>query len=321
MPHSSRFTANPSRFITTFRYKDDYYCFNRLHMGLSLATFVMQRFTNRIVRFIRQFTHHIWSHIDDILVAHHDENALKEIVSKCVSLLSSIKWNLNSSKSVLVLRRTITFLGSIWGAEGARRSPKCTSMCLKLVQYIGDDSLYPKTTQRVEGYFNYYLYFVGNFSSLVNMFLLMLNRSRFGWIIHWLIKERFISFNLPSCLKQFALWSDATLKQIAFTECKSITFVRSHFSLSLSIQVNELAIQFFVGLNKADHNFLKYFKLLLFTDNINVLFYSRKGRCKWNRLHLAYHFKNLRLIEYLRRSNGPTVSFIEYPESRQFEII
>ena len=99
-----------SKYITCFKYRDKYYVFNRLSMGLSIAPFVMQRFTNIIVRYIRQFTTMTWGHIDDVLVAHEDPEYLKEIVNKCLNMFEKIGWRLNLTKSVLNPVKSITFL-------------------------------------------------------------------------------------------------------------------------------------------------------------------------------------------------------------------
>ena len=53
-----------------------------------------------------------------------------------------------------------------------------------------------------------------------------------------------------------------------------------------------------------------YNRLLILTDNLNVLFYIRKGRCKWQVMHLNHHYKKNRLIETLETYHGLTVGYI-----------
>ena len=61
---------------------------------MSIAPFVIQRFTNVIVRFIRQFTSMTWGSIDDVLVAHHNP--------ECLDKFEKIGWRLNITVSVLI---------------------------------------------------------------------------------------------------------------------------------------------------------------------------------------------------------------------------
>ena len=85
--------------------------------------------------------------------------------------------------------------------------------------------------------------------------------------------------------------------------------------LASSIQINELnasmwSLKYFARNAKKDRLKFKHFKLLIFTDNLNVLFYLRSGRCKWQGMHFNHHFKNLRLIEYLKAHHGLTIGYV-----------
>ena len=226
-----------SKYITCFKYRDKYYVFNRLSMGLSIAPFVMQRFTNTIVRYIRQFTTMTWGHIDDVLVAHEDPEYLKEIVEKCLIMFEKIGWRLNLTKSVLIPVKSITFLGSTWGAEGVSRLPLVTKMCHQVIRTIVNTQLALKPLQKIRGYLNYYLSFAGNFHSVINRNLLDSHRLKCVHVMRWLVKEDFVSFYKPVLTETATYWSDATLTQVAFTDCAT-TIKEVFFLLFLLLQVS-----------------------------------------------------------------------------------
>ena len=186
-------------------------------------------------------------------------------------------------------------------------------MCHHVIRTIGNSQLALKPLQKIRGYLNYYLSFAGNFHSVINRYLLESQRLKYLHVIKWLVKEDFISFYKPALKETITYWSDATLTQVAFTDCITVAMARRQ--LASSIQINELnaymwSLKYFARNAKKDHLKFKHFKLLIFADNLNVLFYLRSGRCKWQGMHFNHHFKNLRLIEYLKTHHGLTIGYV-----------
>ena len=137
---SDQLTATPSalknnikkssRFVTSFMYNNSRFILNRLPFGISLAPFVCQKFVNAIVQDIKSTTEHVWAHIDDILVAHHDPKVLTELAELLIRKFTLVDWKLNMKKSIIKPSTSLTFLGAIWSQTKVKRSSRETAPSL-----------------------------------------------------------------------------------------------------------------------------------------------------------------------------------------------
>lgn len=116
-----------SKYITSFKYEKEYYYFNKLPFGISIAPYVAQKFLNSIIKIIKKLTPFTWGHIDDI--GHHSEHALFLFGLHLKSLFKKINWVINEKKSVLIPVTRIKFLGSYWGPTQVKRSKQTTIKC------------------------------------------------------------------------------------------------------------------------------------------------------------------------------------------------
>ena len=72
----------------------------------------------------------------------------------------------------------------------------------KLWNIIKINKLAGKLLERVRGFFNYYLNFLGDFHAVVNKILLKADKRPYEYIIHKLIKEDTISFKSKPTFKK-----------------------------------------------------------------------------------------------------------------------
>ena len=271
-----------SRFVTTFYYNKKFYVVNFLPFGASISPYVMQKFLNAICKYIREhFTPYTWGHLDDLIIAHRDPEFLLTIANHMSYLFKLINWVVNPEKSVLVPVRQIIFLGAIWGKTGITRLPEVTESLKIIWSLIRSIRLSPKGLQRVRGYLNYYLNFAGNFFAVVNRILKLKNKGAYDRIVSYLISKKHINFVNPKPKREvISIHTDATPTQIAavVTNDQKLFFINRSLD---NILMNELkAALAGISLFIRNFSFTSHF-LNLFTDNLAVLYFLRKGRCKW----------------------------------------
>ena len=167
-----------SRFVTTFTYNNKNFILNRLPFGISIAPFICQRFMNAIVKTITSFTEHVWAHIDDLIVAHHDPVILRNIADLLLRKFTEVVWKINTAKSIFIPSRNILFLGALWSSTGVTRLSEVSDKLRLLWQAIIFIKLKEKPLQRIHGLFNYYLQFAGNYHSVLNKILKLRNKQR-----------------------------------------------------------------------------------------------------------------------------------------------
>ena len=298
-----------SRFITTFSYNNNTFILNKLPFGISIAPFVCQRFMNAIVDTIKPSTQHVWAHIDDLIIAHHDSHFLQQLAESLIRKFTEADWKINLTKSIIKPSQNIIFLGAIWSQTGVTRLDKVTLKLKLLWQAILFIKLKEKPLQRIRGLFNYYFQFAGNFHSVLNKILKTRNKSRYNRAVQYLLSEDFISFKQVDNRKTINIHSDASLFALGvyFLETKKSFTVPSFSSILFNeLKAAILAINLF---NKNYDNSL--FKPHLFVDNINVLYLINKGSCKWSNIDplflfyvLKFFFINCIKVSYVHTSQN-----------------
>jgi len=271
-----------SRYVTTFVYNSVRYQMTKLPMGLSISPFVMQRFTNAIINKYRQSCTFAWAHIDDMLFAHSSPNELKKVATLIVKDLSSIAWQISWEKSVLIPSRGITYLGAHWGQHSISRKPEVTTRLRALWSNIKTKRLTTKQLQRIRGTFNYYFAFAGNYHAITNRILVSNFKHKYDKIINYLISTDSIKL-APPLEESITAYSDASLHRFAAVFPGRTLH---HASTARTIAINELkaaalAVNHFIK----SYNILN-FKLNLYIDNLNVLYFIKRGSCKWQDLSI-----------------------------------
>ena len=94
-------------------YNNIRFILNRLPFGITLAPFVCQKFVNSIVNEIKHSTKHVWAHIDDILVAHHDPKVLERLAESLKRKFTLVNWKLNLRKSINKPSKNLGFLRAL----------------------------------------------------------------------------------------------------------------------------------------------------------------------------------------------------------------
>ncbi len=139
-------------------------------------------------------------------------------------------------------------------------------------------TLSKKPLQRIRGLFNYYFCFAGHFHSVTNRILKGPDKSKHDGIIKYLLKRDYIPFGDRNLIPIVA-YVDASMYRIAAIVADQTVSMPSSAPY---IALNELyaallgAQTFTRCFDKKKHI------LLLFTDNMNVLYLLLKGSCKWN---------------------------------------
>jgi hypothetical protein len=270
-----------SKHITAFCYRKKLYQFNVLPFGISIAPYVMQTHLNAILRFIKSVTPYTWGHIDDLILGHADPLVLKKLVRDLLFMLTKVLWRLNLKKCVLVPVKKITFLGSEWGPTRVQRSQKVTQQLLSIWNMIESKILSGKILQRVQGFFNYYLNFYGNFHAFINRVLIHPFNYRFKSLILFLIEKDFLLYNTHTIKPFKTFCSDATMIGVGYCSGKEISFKRR--TPFTPILVNEWrAASLAIARFTSSKSLVKHFILLLRIDNKAVVSLVNYGRCKWN---------------------------------------
>lgn len=293
-----------SKYITSFIYNKTRFILNRLPFGISIAPFVCQKFVNAIVREIRNTTEHVWAHIDDILVAHHDPLILSKLAEHLIRKFTLVDWKLNIKKSIIKPSKNLVFLGAIWSQTAVTRTSEVTERLRLLWQAIIFVKLKEKPLQRLRGLFNYYCQFAGNYHSFINKILHYRNKSRYSKAIKYLLLQDAISFQIPPIRKEIVIHSDASLYALG------IHFVKSKLEFTVpsyaTIALNELkAAIIAIKIFKKLYN-IKHFVPKLFVDNLNVLFLINKGTCKWTKIDPLFLFFTLKFFSL----NKITVNYV-----------
>lgn len=299
-----------SKYVTCFRYKSEYYVFNRLPFGISIAPYAMQQFLNCIVNFIRRFTKFCWGHIDDIIIGHKDPEVLRGIFAKLEPLLTLVSWRLNPEKSVTEPTPEVKFLGSMWGPDKVVRTKEASRnliQVLKAIQYI---RLTGRPLQRVRGYLNYYLSFGGRFFSYVNRVIMLENKTPYLRKLLKIAAKDSIVFKKKRLKKEATIASDATLHQLAAISIDFPHIYAVKITSSLSILMNELKASF-LAISLFQIHFINsgYNHLLIRIDNKAVVSLWNKGRCKW-RIDLTDLYKILYKIDKYKRRYNITAAYI-----------
>ena len=283
-----------SRFVTSFIYNKTRFVLNRLPFGISIAPFICQKFVNAIVRDIKQTTEHVWAHIDDILVAHHDPVVLAKLAELLIRKFTLVDWKLNMNKSVIKPSKNLVFLGAIWSQTQVKRAAEVTERLRLLWQAIIFTKLKEKPLQRLRGLFNYYCQFAGNYHSFINKILLLKNKSRYSKAVKYLLLQDAISFHIPPERKEIVIHSDASLYALGvhFVQSKREFTIPSYATIALNeLKAAIIAIKIFKKLYN-----IKHFVPKLFIDNLNVLFLINKGSCKWTKIDPLFLFYTLKFF-------------------------
>ena len=124
--------------IFNFFYDGVVYKPTRLVFGASVSPFVMQKFLNSIVKYLKNNNvlnvEYAWGHLDDLLVAHHDPVALNILTKHMLYLFNLVKWVVNKEKSILTPTQNITFLGATWLKDRVVRSTQATLECARYIE-------------------------------------------------------------------------------------------------------------------------------------------------------------------------------------------
>lgn len=285
-----------SKHITNFRYGNSNFELNRLPMGLSIAPYVMQQFLNAIIQKYRPLLTRVWGHIDDVLLAHKNANKLRAVVKSLLKDLTDVDWRINTTKSVLIPTKTITFLGSIWTSFGVKRESTVTARLAAIWDVVKHMDLKGKPLQRVRGLFNYYFGFAGPFHSVTNRILKARDKWKHETKIKFLLKSDFVSFR-DRTLPQIKIYVDASMYRIAA--------VVNNLAISIPSSAPYIALNELYAAILGANTFVrlynkKQFNLCLYTDNMNVYYLLSKGSCKWNiPLNLLFHtLKFFNQIDY-----------------------
>lgn len=306
-----------SKFVTSFIYNKTRFVLNRLPFGISIAPFVCQKFVNAIVRDIRQTTNHVWAHIDDILVAHHDPVVLGKLAELLIRKFTLVDWKLNMNKSVIKPSKNLVFLGAIWSQTQVKRAAEVTDRLRLLWQAIIYIKLKEKPLQRLRGLFNYYFQFAGNYHAFINKVLRLKDKSRYSKAVKYLLLQDAISFQVPPARKEIVIHSDASLYALGvhFVHTKQEFTIPSYAAIALNeLKAAIIAIKIFKKLYNTNH-----FVPNLYIDNLNVLFLINKGTCKWAKIDplflfytLKFFFTNKITVKYVSTSqnlaDGPSRS-------------
>ena len=102
-----------ARHFTTFRWKDSYFRFKVLPMGLRISPYYMQMWLNQIVDFLRATGAFVWGHMDDIIVI-GTKRQLSDVTEKWLPQLMATGVQLNNKKSNLEPVRELVFCGALW---------------------------------------------------------------------------------------------------------------------------------------------------------------------------------------------------------------
>lgn len=287
-----------SQYVTTFVYDKVHYQMCKLPMGLSISPFIMQRFSNAIIAKYKNSCAFAWAHIDDMIFAHKSPEVLKNVATNLVRDLSKINWRISWDKSVLIPTRGIRYLGAFWGQHSISRNPSVTQRLHELWKNIRKRKLPLKELQRVRGTFTYYFAFAGNYHSVINMILVSNFKHRYDRIINYLIRTDSIKLQ-PAQKFQVTAYSDASLYQIAAVFPKKTL---QYASTARTIAINELkaaalAVNYFIK----NYN-IKLYSLKLFVDNLNVLFFIKKGSCKWRHLSINCIFTLIKKFSLINLS-------------------
>jgi hypothetical protein len=248
----------------------------------------------------------VWSHIDDILFAHHSEHLVWLVSQFFQDLFNQVEWKLNTKKSVLIPKTRVKFLGAYWGPEGVKRSRKVSAILSQLTIAILHVKLAGKPLQRIRGFFNYYLAFAGLYFSLINRILLLKDKSKFCKIIFFLIKQDFIHFNniVPNTI--IHIFSDAK-------PFKCAVYLNGHTEAKTSfrpILINELlaatmALKVVKKLNVAHP------RVFMYIDNKAVVSFINKGRCHWTKdFSILTHFNYLKFFHEAKKWSSFTAIFV-----------
>jgi hypothetical protein len=297
-----------------FYYNKKVYSPTRLVFGASISPFVMQRFLNAIMKYIRNnnfyTTEFAWGHLDDMLIAHEDKEHLTKLSQHLVYLFKLIGWIINYPKSQLTPVKSITFLGATWSQTNVKRTAQATITCASIWNQLCLSNKQPtgRLLQQIRGYFNYYLSFAGNFFSIINRILLSKNLVNFTKIFTYLLCKDSISLSMPKLTKArrfLNLASDATETQIAACYLKDVKINLIHFCKN-NILVNELKagmLALKLAYEKAKSlNLAPDFSARLYIDNKAVISLINRGRAKWSNdtIGIFKLFNILRQIEWYR---------------------
>ena len=95
------------RWVSTFKFGDSFFVFNRLPMGLFISPYLLQSILRSILaRFPRS-----WVHIDDILLWDTDVSRLQSSLRRIIRALHGAGFRLNLRKSILAPTQQITYCG------------------------------------------------------------------------------------------------------------------------------------------------------------------------------------------------------------------
>lgn len=145
---------------------------------------------NCVLRFVHKHTKFTYGHLDDVLIAHRDQQTLQVLVDVLRAKLKHAGWVLNTSKSILKPVKELKFLGAKWDSFGIIRDNKVTKFVTSISQNLLNSDPKGKTLMRVRGYLNYYLGFAGKDYPVINTFLKMtqVTRREYWWYIDILLK-------------------------------------------------------------------------------------------------------------------------------------
>lgn len=294
-----------SKYVTTTKVGNIYYCFNYLPFGLSIAPFVCQQLLNRITIEIRKHTKHVWGHIDDVKIAHKDPKHLRCIVTMLLAKLTKAGWVINPKKTILEPQSTINFLGAIWGQTEVKRDPKLKKALRAVISSIHADNT---KKQKIRSYLNYYLAFAGKVHSLVNR---VLNSNEGKVFLFALMEEDKIKFRDPDYTKEVNVFTDATKTRIGW---HSKFFRRTMRTWPLPIIVTETL----TALAGIEHDMvrLNISRIRLFTDNMATAFFLKRGTSGFlYSLTLEEHYTFLIAISSIHRCVHLRTDYIKSSEN------
>jgi len=280
-----------SKYVTTFQVEDRRFTFNYLPFGLSIAPYICQKFINAICVEIRKYVKYVWGHIDDILIADLDsrkiDNALKIIRGK----LEQAGWPINYEKSVLNPVIKLEYLGAIWWSDGVDRTPKASQklhLAIDALANADDEQL-----MKLRGYINYYI----NFSGKVHALLSAIIREQ-SW------KHISLLHNIAKC-NQIKFYHRAKIKVLAHvdatpTRAAAIVHRDKVLSLDFPARLPIIRAELLAAL-LAMYNATRFSKpghtvvLSLHTDNKAVLWFLRRGSCRFLSIQELYRVLDLKV--------------------------
>lgn len=294
-----------SQFVTCFKVGENYYQYNVLPFGISIAPFVCQMFTNAITKWAKsQGITLAIGHIDDILLADNCKEKLNRITAQIINKLITAKWHINYTKSILIPTNNIEFLGANWNHTGAvRRTETATKILLKILEELTYKlDINDKQKQIIRGYMNYYMSFAGQIHNLINIYI---NMPRlFRPIIHELMVDLVFHDTIqikPPRDEKHIIFADATPSVIAaIVYSEDYNYVTGRRLKCLTdIKVAEA-----LAVIEAAESLAKYAgffsNLYIFTDNMAVLYLLKKGSIKWD-IPIAQKISLLLRVQNLKR--------------------